>query len=582
MDIEVPAREPRHFSGIKRDHDYLLKLDTVLFSIYYPSSFGSGSGPAPDGNKKKWSRATWLPRPRVDVARGYGKFAGMPTWPTAAWFAGTTMFTKLPAFRNAGLAFHWPAAKNSREGGYKVKNQASDPPPGEPESPVFPLLIFSHGLGGVRTTYSSVCGEFASYGFVVVAIEHRDGSGPRTFVNCPTAKSSEKQRATKTRKGKTKAHDVMDYVFPKNNAKDTTPGNQKGVDHELRHAQIELRLAEIEEAYHVMTLIHDGKGAEVAASNLRIRGNVGASSRGLDGVDWDTWKGRFHLQQVTMLGHSFGAATTVEVLRHVDRFKFVGQGILYDPWGAAILPPEDEPQHRINTPLLCISSEAFSYWPSNFDALMQLCKEAKDHDSLVWFLTVRGSIHVSQSDFSLLYPDICSLFLKMTVNPRRAIDLNINASLEYLKLVMPSRISAMNRGTNEHLLEVATLSELPQEHKPNNKWMAVRLRIPHEMRLRIMPRPIRSLVRKRKAKKNGVKVPMDPSGKPLFGLEDLGHDDEIWMHVAPTKDELQKHGMQPQKELETHGEDGMANVTGREGRPDSEPRGIEEKYMDRG
>jgi hypothetical protein len=30
------------------------------------------------------------------------------------------------------------------------------------------------------------------------------------------------------------------------------PGNKQGVDKELRSAQIQLRLAEIEEAYHVM------------------------------------------------------------------------------------------------------------------------------------------------------------------------------------------------------------------------------------------------------------------------------------------------------------------------------------------
>jgi len=81
MDIEVPARDPRTFSEIKREHRHLLKLETVLFTVFYPSSLGSGHGESPEG-EKKWSRATWVPRPRVEVAKGYGKFAGLPNWIT--------------------------------------------------------------------------------------------------------------------------------------------------------------------------------------------------------------------------------------------------------------------------------------------------------------------------------------------------------------------------------------------------------------------------------------------------------------------------------------------------------------------
>lgn len=603
MDIEVPAREPRVFSNIKRKHKHLLQLETVLFSVFYPSGFGSGQGLSPEG-KNKWSRATWLPRPRIETAKGYAMFAGMPDWATVAWFClclsirlvelnyslleigVTTAFTKLPAWKNANIASHWPPNRNSREGGYEIKNQRGSPPPGEAEMPCFPLLIFSHGLGGTRTTYSSLCGEFASYGFVVIAMEHRDGSGPRTYINLPKGnEQANDDNVKQSLRAKEKGYARMDYVFPHKNPRDTMPGNEAGVDAELRSAQTQLRLAEIQEAYYVMTLIHDNKGEAVATANLRLKvpGQIGGSSRGLKGIDWNSWKNRFHLQQVTMIGHSFGGATVVEVLRQQDQFPYIGQGIIYDIWGEAVQPPSDEPGRRIKSPLLCINSEAFMYWPENFKAVMSLCREAKEHGALVWLLTVRGSIHISQSDFSLLYPKLASLFLKMTVNPRRAIDLNINASLEFLRKVMPARISAMNRGTNEHLLDVAMLKRLPSERRPDEKHMAVRLRIPHEFRVRLTPRWLRRYSWREKLKFQKKVLPRTPSGRILEGLEALEMGDEIWMHVAPTNDELVRHGLEPGEGLENHMDTGMVDITGEESRRRrSKKRGWGKKYMERG
>jgi len=72
--------------------------------------------------------------------------------------------------------------------------------------------------------------------------------------------------------------------------------------------------------------------------------------------------------------------------------------------------------------------------PDNFKSVMSLCREAKEQDNL----TVCGSVHISQFDFSLVYPKLSSLLPKMTVNPQRAIDLNVNASLEFLKGDMPA------------------------------------------------------------------------------------------------------------------------------------------------
>lgn len=501
------------------------------------------------------------------------------------------MFTKLPAFRNAKLAQHWPPDQNSREGGYETKNRAGAPPPGEPELPCFPLLIFSHGLGGTRRCYSSVCGEFASYGFVVVSLEHRDGSGPRTFVNRPTDFGERVDPAEKdlSDEARQKGYSKMDYVFPKGNARDTMPGNTQGVDAELRSQQVEMRLAEIEEAYHVMTLIHDGRGEQVARANLRgpTDGAMGGSSRGVRGIHWDSWTHRFHLQQVTMLGHSFGAATAVEVLRHQDRFQFIGQGIIYDIWGAAVQPPAEVPEHRIHTPMLAINSEAFMYWPDNFESVLSLCREAQAHDALVWMMTVRGSIHVSQSDFSLLYPRVCSLVLKMTVNPRRAIDLNVNASLEFLKHVLPARMAAMNRGSNEQLLQVPRRDQLPTEHQPAHKWTAMRLRIPHETRIRLTPRWLRRRARRPRRASAAPALPRDPDGHRLEGLEDLVPGEEVWMHVAPTTDALARHGIAPAHGVATpaahRDPDAVVDAPGAAGPPRrAQHRGIEQKYMERG
>ena len=40
----------------------------------------------------------------------------------------------------------------------------------------FPVIVFSHGLSGHFYVYSGICSDLASHGYVVAAVEHRDGS----------------------------------------------------------------------------------------------------------------------------------------------------------------------------------------------------------------------------------------------------------------------------------------------------------------------------------------------------------------------------------------------------------------------
>ena len=41
----------------------------------------------------------------------------------------------------------------------------------------FPVIIFSHGLGGCYEMYTELCSQLSSCGYVVIAVEHEDGSG---------------------------------------------------------------------------------------------------------------------------------------------------------------------------------------------------------------------------------------------------------------------------------------------------------------------------------------------------------------------------------------------------------------------
>lgn len=473
--------------------------------------------------------------------------------------AATCMFTKLPAFRNAKVAQERPTATSGKNAG-NGQEQSDD---GKPK---FPVVMFSHGLGGSRTMYSTICGDLASYGFVVVAMEHRDGSGARSYVNVPPERDSpelsqDERGSTSETELKRDARDnggslvddekprrtrsyMVDYIFPKDNAQDTAPNNAKGVDTELRGAQIEMRLAEIGEAFKVLEIINAGDPDDrIRNRNLRRKPNRGSSSKGLEGVDWTDWKGRLSLENVTAMGHSFGGATTVQILRLDDRFPWVGQGILLDAWGPATPEVRAGSEQTITKPLLSVGSEAFMHWEENYDKVTDICAEARDGGALCWMLTVKGSTHLSQTDFAVLYPRWMSLLLKTFVNPLRGLYLTVAPTLEFLKIVLPP--AQTNKYDTSGWVDDGMLrhgrpdGEVDPEHRPDDKWIAARLKIRHEVRLRLR-RWWNTTWRGRGRGSVPENVPRDREGRPLYGLKTWGPGEETWVHMCPSKAEVER------------------------------------------
>lgn len=132
--------------------------------------------------------AHWLPSWRY--AQGYGEYMKLPAALAVPAFSMVAGWERKPCASDRPLAVAqggWVGNANPLADGSTRQQQAEGTavPAGCPE-PSFPVVIFSHGLSGMRTTYSAMCTDFASHGYVVAAVEHRDGSA------CITWKGTEK------------------------------------------------------------------------------------------------------------------------------------------------------------------------------------------------------------------------------------------------------------------------------------------------------------------------------------------------------------------------------------------------------
>ncbi|KAM8977280.1 platelet-activating factor acetylhydrolase 2, cytoplasmic [Pelodytes ibericus] len=264
-----------------------------------------------------------------------------------------------------------------------------------------PLIIFSHGFGAFRTVYSSLCSELASQGFLVAAVEHRDGSACVTYHITQNPAHVNPQ--------------VIWVPFRKNE-----PGSKEFY---LRNYQLHQRATECVRAVRVLEDIDAGI----------LQSNIAESD-----FDLKTLKGRIDLSRVAVMGHSFGGSSALLSLTKDDIFRCA---VALDAW---MFPLEKSAYPNIQKPTLFINNEKFQT-TSSIQQMRILVSGQEDSK----ILTVLGSVHESPTDFAFLTGYLANKIIgsRGTIDPHTCLDATITSTLNFLhkQLDLSGAIPMLNK-----------------------------------------------------------------------------------------------------------------------------------------
>jgi platelet-activating factor acetylhydrolase len=389
-------------------------ISTIKFRVFYPAS------------STATSRATihWLPNPQHQWLEAYASFLGAS--PRLA-----KLFSYTP---NPLKHISIPAVSDA-----PVLTAA-------PSRTKYPVVIFSHGLGGSFNAYSSILGALTSCGIICVAPEHRDQS-------CPISLIRKSDGTTTSVPYLTLSHNPTADVLT------------------ARNDQLRIRLWELELVYTALNKLDSGE----ILTNLAKKSTPSLQNT------LDLSPGN-----VTWAGHSFGGASVVQLVKSVFWSQSIPtlQGTEYedDPaWRPLYTPADNSALSRQITsrsplvlldlwtmplreqstkwlwekPLPCwteekgsspsnvvaIMSEGFYKWSELLRRTKSLLSQEPSKDSpspdtddvrSPRLFYAPKTAHLSQSDFGCLFPWVGRRFLNAE-QPERTILLNVRAFLQLFR-----------------------------------------------------------------------------------------------------------------------------------------------------
>lgn len=320
----------------------------------------------------------------------------------------------------------------------------------------WPVMVFSHGLGGHRNAYSHLVGSIASHGVIVIAPEHRDGSTPISYIrDVPATTPGEK---TPPKHGKT----TIDYI--------KLSHTQTQDVEDARNEQLRVRLWEMGLIHDSMLKVDEGKHAT----------NLNTSSKPLS-----MFQGKMDVHtpgKIAFSGHSFGAATVAQFIKSVfyspqtsnapkeyqplftpsSRSSIIQQitpntpVTLLDVWCMPLrsaatrwLWNKPFPCYADGGPggkaLLAVESQAFYKWRVHLKVTKRLLSPvpssqsydfSRESDECAFpqphFYYASASAHLSQSDFGLLFPWVVKKVFAAE-EPERVMRLNVRAILQLMR-----------------------------------------------------------------------------------------------------------------------------------------------------